>query len=194
MNHNTVSVTLPFYFLLLIGKVDDSDEISIFMPNFESANAAYQSLSSQLQSLILATVNPDGSPQVSYAPYVMDESYQIYIFVSGLAAHTANLITTGEASVLLITDEAQSPQIFARQRLTYQCGGKPVPRDSPLWQTTTARFEERFGDIVQTLCSLGDFQLLQLSPRSGRFVMGFGAAYNVDPSHLDQLQPGPVKA
>ncbi|MBU6228485.1 MAG: pyridoxamine 5'-phosphate oxidase family protein [Cyanobacteria bacterium REEB459] len=163
------------------------------MPDFDSVNAAYQNLSNQLQSLILATVNADGSPQISYAPYVMDEIHQIYIFASGLAGHTANLLRGGEVSVLLIADEAQSAQIFARQRLTYQCTVQPVPRDSALWSRVSDRFLDRFGDIIETLLSLGDFQIFQLSPRGGRFVMGFGAAYEVDPNRLSQLKPGPVR-
>ncbi|MEB3313462.1 MAG: pyridoxamine 5'-phosphate oxidase family protein [Cyanobacteriota bacterium] len=88
------------------------------MADFATVLAAYQALPSQLKSLMLATVNPDGSPQASYAPYLMDADRQFYIFVSGLSAHTANLLRTGQASVLLIQDEGQSPQVFARQRLS----------------------------------------------------------------------------
>ncbi|MFM7470556.1 MAG: pyridoxamine 5'-phosphate oxidase family protein [Nodosilinea sp. LVE1205-7] len=163
------------------------------MPNLDNANTAYQNLPSQLQSLILATVNADGSPAVSYAPYVMDESYQMYIFASGLASHTANLVSRRDVSVLFIADESQSPQIFARQRLTYQCEVRPIPRDSSLWPAVIQKFAERFGEIIETLSSLGDFQVFQLSPRSGRFVMGFGAAYEVDPDHLGQLKPSALR-
>ncbi|MEL7331289.1 MAG: HugZ family protein, partial [Cyanobacteria bacterium J06560_2] len=32
-----------------------------------------------------------------------------------------------------------------------------------------------------------DFRIFQLTPHTGRFVMGFGAAYSVDPDDLTKL-------
>jgi putative heme iron utilization protein len=54
------------------------------------------------------------------------------------------------------------------------------------------RFEQRFGDIIAMLRSLEDFQIFCLSPQEGRFVMGFGAAYVVDPTQLNQLLGPPI--
>lgn len=163
------------------------------MGNFTAVLAAYQALPSQLKSLMLATVNSDGSPQASYAPYVMDGDRQFYIFVSGLSAHTDNLLRTGQASVLLIQDEGQSPQVFARQRLTYECQVTLVERQTDLWETIAQGFEDRFGEVVAMLRSLADFQILRLSPLGGRFILGFGAAYEVDGQDLSQLRPETVK-
>jgi hypothetical protein len=147
---------------------------------------------------MLSTVNGTGQPQASYAPYVMDGDYQIYIFTSGLSAHTANLQTTGLASILLIEDEAAAPQVFARQRITYDCRASLLPRGTDHWEAIADRFEQRFGEIIPMLRSLDDFQIFCLSPQAGRFVMGFGAAYAVDPENLSQLvgppQTGPDEA
>jgi putative heme iron utilization protein len=163
------------------------------MGNFTAVLAAYQALPSQLKSLILATVNPDGSPQASYAPYVIDSDRRFYIFASSLSAHTGNLLGTGQASVLLIQDEGQSPQVFARQRLTYDCQVTLVERHTELWETIAQGFEDRFGEVVIMLRSLPDFQLLCLTPLGGRFILGFGAAYEVDSQDLSQLRPDTVK-
>jgi heme iron utilization protein len=35
--------------------------------------------------------------------------------------------------------------------------------------------------------SLADFRIFKLRPYSGRFVVGFGAAYAIDPNDLGQL-------
>ncbi len=168
------------------------------MPSFETALAAYQALPTRVRSLMLSTVGADGHPHASYAPYVIDEAYQIYIFTSGLSAHTDNLRTTGLAGVLLIEDEAEAPQVFARQRLSYDCQAALLPRGTSTWDTIADRFEQRFGEIVAMLRSLEDFQIFQLSPQGGRFVMGFGAAYAIDPNDLGQLlgppQTGPDNA
>jgi putative heme iron utilization protein len=55
-----------------------------------------------------------------------------------------------------------------------------------------AQFETRFGEIIVMLRQLEDFQLFHLSPQGGRFIMGFGAAYEVDPNNLGQLQEGAI--
>jgi heme iron utilization protein len=81
----------------------------------------YQDFPAQFKSVVLGTCSAAGDPQASYAPCVTDAERNIYIFVSGLSAHTQNLADTGKASALFIEDEAQTPQIFARKRLSYSC-------------------------------------------------------------------------
>ena len=161
------------------------------MPSFDAALAAYQDLPTRVHSLMLSTVNSAHAPHASYAPYVIDDDYQIYIFTSGLSAHTHNLQTTGLASVLLIEDEAEAPQVFARQRIAYDCQAALLPRGTDAWEAVADRFEQRFGEIIPMLRSLEDFQIFCLSPQAGRFVMGFGAAYAVDSQNLSQLVGSP---
>jgi putative heme iron utilization protein len=155
--------------------------------NLADAYRAYEHLLTHQQSLMLATVNQDGSPLVSYAPYVVDEHKQFYILVSQLAAHTANLQHKGQASLMLIEDEAAAAQLFARQRLTFQCQAKPVARHGLEWNNVMARYHDRFGAIVDLLESLPDFQLFQLTPTSGQLVLGFGQAYELSGAQWDIL-------
>ena len=162
------------------------------MSRFETALAAYQALPKQVKSLMLSTINADGTPHASYAPFVIDDAYQVYLLTSGLSAHTQNLLRTGQASALIIEDESQTQQVFARQRLTYDCQVTPIPRQSDLWEAQMAQMEARFGEIIPMLRQLEDFQLFGLSPQAGRFVMGFGSAYQVDPNNLSQLQEGAI--
>jgi len=163
------------------------------MTNFETVLNAYQSLPTVVRSVMLSTVNADGSPHSSYAPYIMDEAYRLYIFTSGLSAHTHNLLATQKAGVMMIEDEAACQQIFARQRITYDCHVDLLERQSEPWEHQAEAFENRFGEIIQMLRPLGDFQIFRLTPQSGRFIMGFGAAYEVDPDDLSKLVPKPVK-
>lgn len=143
------------------------------------AYRAYERLLTHQQSLVLATVNKDGSPLVSYAPYIVNEHKRFYIFISQLAAHTANLQHSGQASLMLIEDEATATQLFARQRLTFQCRATPVARHSLEWNLVMVQYRDRFGAIVELLESLPDFQLFQLTPTSGQLVLGFGQAYEL---------------
>lgn len=138
-------------------------------------------------SLMLATVGRDGFPGASYAPFVRDEEGNYYIFVSRLSAHTRELLDTPKASILLIKDEADTAQIFARPRITYTCSVLVVARGDPQHERYLDRMAERFGNVVSVLRSLPDFVMFKLVPRSGRLVTGFGQAYDLIGDHLDRL-------
>jgi len=147
----------------------------------------YNAFPQQFRSIVLSTVTAEGRPYGSYAPFVMDDQKSIYVFVSGLSAHTANLKTNGYVSVLLIEDESKTEQIFARRRLTYDCDAQVVAREDERWDAIATRFANRFGNITEVLRGLSDFDIFCLKPRSGQFVVGFGAAYQITGKHLDQL-------
>jgi putative heme iron utilization protein len=38
---------------------------------------------------------------------------------------------------------------------------------------------DRHGGLIDTLISLSDFRLFQLQPQSGRYIVGFGQAYEL---------------
>lgn len=119
----------------------------------------------------------------------MDGERQFYVFVSGLSSHTQNLKTTAKAGILLIEDESSASQVFARKRLMYDCTAELIERHNPQWTIWADRFQGRFGALIEMLRQLPDFQIIRLIPQSGRFVVGFGAAYEVDGSNLKRLLP-----
>ncbi len=153
----------------------------------EKANEVFQKLLTTQQSAMLATVNPDGSPLVSYAPFVTDTDKNIYVFTSALSYHTANLLRTGQVSVMLIADETATAQIFARSRLTFACTMEALPRDTDTWQTAAGLYEKRFANMFKLLRGLSDFSMFKLTPHSGTLVMGFGAAYSLHGDNLSEL-------
>ena len=157
------------------------------MNQLEKATAEYQKFTQQIQSIIISTVNSEGMPNGSYTPFVMDEFKNIYIYVSGLSTHTQNLNANPNASVLFIEDEAKTPQIFARRRLSYDCSATLIERETEEWKKIVDQFQTRFGEIIQMLRSLADFRIFQLIPHNGRFVIGFGAAYHISGENLDKL-------
>ena len=157
------------------------------MPQSENLVELYNAFPQQFRSIVLSTVTAAGNPHASYAPFVIDAQKTIYVFVSGLSAHTANLRATGQAGVLMIEDESKTEQIFARRRLSYDCTASVLDRDDEGWGAISARFSDRFGNIIDVLKGLKDFDIFQLKPQSGQFVVGFGAAYQISGEHLDQL-------
>jgi putative heme iron utilization protein len=153
----------------------------------EKAQIAYNQFPDSFQSLILSTVSEDGFPHISYAPFVMDETKNIYILASDLASHTQHLRSSHKASVLFIAEESQTQQIFARTRLTFDCTVKMIERETTEWKLSIEQMQDRFGEIVGMLRGLMDFHLFQLTPTQGQFVMGFGQAYQISGEQLDVL-------
>ena len=141
------------------------------------------------RSVILATMDEDGVPEASYAPCVSDAAGNHYVFVSGLARHTRGLEETGTASLLFIEDEQATRNIFARRRLSYRCDASLVLRDSIDCETILNEFSEKFGTIMKTLQQLPDFRLFRLGPKSGRYVSGFGQAFELEGQRVEQLRP-----
>lgn len=148
----------------------------------------FQSLKNEIQTLGLSTLSEDGKPKASYAPFVMDEAGNLYIYVSGLASHTQDLIANPVASVILMRDEHDTRQIFARQRASYQCDVEIVTDDEAEYAVMLDKLEQRFGNVVELLRGLPDFILFRLRPYEGQFVMGFGKAYTLKGEGLQDLE------
>jgi len=153
------------------------------------------------KTLLLATVNRNAEPDISYAPYIRDAQGAFYIFVSRLAAHTANLLQQQCASVLFIREESESRNLFARERLSFRCRVSELKAGEEGYEACLEQMEQVQGPTVAMLRSLPDFHLLRLLPESGSYVVGFGKAFDVDPvtgvlSHIDadRIKQGPGSA
>ena len=140
------------------------------------------------RSAILATVDSAGAPDASYAPFVISESGAFHVFVSLLARHTGNMLDQGIASLMFIEEESASSNIFARRRLVYQCSAQALARDNEAWPDLMAQFDTRFGRFMDTLKALPDFQLVRLVPQSGSYITGFGKAYRLTGTEMQQVQ------
>lgn len=157
------------------------------MSQIAQAQAEYEQFPQEFRSIMISTVNKDGIPNSSYSPFVMDENYNIYIYVSGLATHTQNLEVNPSLSVLFIDDESKTKEIFARRRLTFDCKAILVEKETELWPKIVEEFYVKFGDIIEVLRGLPDFRIFQLKPYRGRFVRGFGSVYPVNSNNIHQL-------
>jgi putative heme iron utilization protein len=132
-----------------------------------------------MRTVHLATVSEQGVPHASVAPFVCRDG-AIFVYVSALAAHTANLRACRQACVLLARDEAASPELFARPRLTLQCAVAEQARGSAVWHAVLDALEARFGATAATVRHLPDFVLFRLEPREARIVTGFARAQRID--------------
>lgn len=149
---------------------------------------ACNDLLSHAKTVQLATANADGKPLASYAPFYRDDTGDLYIFTSQLSAHTSNLLTGTDISVMVIVDEQSVEQIFARTRLTLDCEVIPIRPDSELHGLKLDAYQQRHGKTVELLRSLPDFILFRLRPVSGMVVLGFGQAYRFYDARFDAFE------
>lgn len=138
-----------------------------------------QALIESQQTALLATADAEGVPHNSYAPYVRDASGTFYVFVSELAQHTQNLLHNPHASVFFIRPESESGNLFARERVGFQCAVEPISNTDPRYAEQLSELQAKFGDIVPMLRGLPDFHLFALTPRQGTYVVGFGRAFSI---------------
>ncbi|ROH90591.1 pyridoxamine 5'-phosphate oxidase [Chryseobacterium cucumeris] len=138
-----------------------------------------QELINASKSVILATVDAEGNPNSSYAPFVqVDQTF--YILVSFMAKHTKNLADGRKTSIMFIEDESATKQIYARERLTIDATTSQIERDSEVWNAVVAKLRETHGKVVEVISEMGDFILIALQPVKGSYVNGFGSAYFVN--------------
>ncbi len=153
-----------------------------------------QAFRNQFKTVLLATSSTNGFPDVSYSPCVLNDSGDIYIFVSELARHTHHLLTNPVASLMFIADESTSRNQFARKRLTLQAEVIELDRNTTEGAKMMKGFSVRFGKTIQVLKMLPDFHLLRLKILTGNYIRGFGQAYVVEGPSLEikHLQEGKI--
>lgn len=132
------------------------------------------------QTLVIASLTPEGLPHASTAPYVRMGS-DFYILISTVAQHGRNLLANPDISLLFAEDESQCAQPFARKRVTIEARASETVRPDPMYAAIIERLKAHFNpELVGSLTQMGDFHLFRLSPLGGSVVMGFGKAYRLN--------------
>ncbi|MEK6450219.1 MULTISPECIES: HugZ family pyridoxamine 5'-phosphate oxidase [unclassified Myroides] len=153
-------------------------------PNFDQSKVKpkapkVEELINECKSIMMATINEDGTPLVSTAPYSrVGNDFQI--LVSFMAKHTKNLRDRKQVSFMFVEDESASKQLYARHRLTLDTVAELVEKENPLYEKAMVDLKERHGKVVEVLGDLEDFIMFNFKPVKGSYVNGFGSAYFVD--------------
>jgi len=139
------------------------------------------------QSVVIGTLDEEGLPFGSYAPFVHTE-HKFYIFISNVAKHAINLKRRPNASLIFIEDEAKAEQIFARKRISLQCSSRMIARDEESFTKVMNVFKIKFSEeMVGMLMGMSDFNLYELSTDYGEATYGFGEAYNIGGEFMEEL-------
>lgn len=126
----------------------------------------------------------DGAPYVSMVPFALLQGEPgLVIHVSGLAAHTRDMLADPRVSLLVMdaTSKEVPPQALAR--VTLQGEAARIPADAPIHALAKRVYLARFPSSAQTF-ELGDFALFALRPATGRYVGGFAQAKTIGPETL----------
>ena len=148
----------------------------------DSTDRALVQLLQSMGTVSIASITPEGLPHASSAPGLWHQS-AIYFLLSELSPHLHYLTTQKTAGLLIHaqpdSDGAESGNVFARERLQMLASVECIPRDQPDPDGIIATMRARWGDTVDVLWGLSDFHLVACTPQSGRFIRGFGRAYEV---------------
>lgn len=126
----------------------------------------------------------DGEPNLAMVAVAVESDFSaFYILVSTLGKHTRDMEADPRVSLLFTEadDHRADPQTLAR--VSIQGTAEELPRHAPAYPRIRDLYLQRFPE-AEKLFSLGDFHLWRISPKGGRFVAGFGQAFNLVPEAL----------
>lgn len=126
----------------------------------------------------LGTIH-EGEPNLAMVAVAVESDFSsFYIYVSRLGKHTRDMETDPRVSLLLTEadDDRADPQTLAR--ISLQGKAEIVERSSNDYTRIKSLYLTRFPE-AEKLFSLGDFSLWRINPKGGRFVAGFGQAFNI---------------
>ena len=129
----------------------------------------------------------DGEPNLAMVAYAYADDFSVfYIHVSRLGKHTTDMETDLRVSLLIAdTDDGRAdPQTLGRVSLRGMA--QVLPRDEPAYRHVKKIYLTRFPEAEQFF-SLGDFNIWKITPKGGRFVAGFGRAFNLVPEALKKI-------
>tara|TARA_B100000965_G_C19575094_1_gene750979 strand:- start:1080 stop:1565 length:486 start_codon:yes stop_codon:yes gene_type:complete len=135
---------------------------------------------------IIISVNEDDVTDLGYAPYIFYENYY-YIFVSELSTHVKLLLKKNVGTFMIINDETNSQNIWARIRLKFSAKIEVVIRDSEDFSIICEKIRYKHGKTMNLIKQFSDFHLIKIIPSRGTFISGFGNAFNLEGQYLNVI-------
>jgi len=120
----------------------------------------------------------EGAPFVSMVTYAVARDGGFILHVSGLAAHTRDMVDNPDVSLLITESEASGKMPPALARVTVQGRAKMLDRDSATNTNAREVYLSRFPDAAP-LFEFADFNIFIIKPASARVIGGFGQAATI---------------
>ena len=129
----------------------------------------------------------EGAPYVSMVPFaILPGGSGFVIHVSRLSAHTIDMLSSPEVSLLVVAP--QSPEIPAQAvaRVTIQGRAMQYNESVPGHAEAKQAYLSRFPQSSE-MFNFSDFSLFAIMPRSIRFIGGFAQAATITPETLAEV-------
>ncbi|NMM83647.1 hypothetical protein B2J88_04625 [Rhodococcus sp. SRB_17] len=137
---------------------------------------AYRTFLAERKTVVISTKDQNGEPFLSIVPFAIHED-SLYVYVSEIADHYAYLHNAETACVLIHGGESESANLFGIERARFDCTVTECVEEGhdDVFENLGARTNAKMVDLLRTL----DFHLFRLTPKQGRYVVGFGKAFDV---------------
>ncbi|MDO4674166.1 HugZ family heme oxygenase [Campylobacter sp.] len=139
-------------------------------------------------SVCLATLNVRGEVVCSYAPFVSTQ-WGNYIYISEAGEHFENIKTNpNNIEIMFLEDESKAASVILRKRLRYRSRASFLERGEE-FDKVYDEFERQTGGEggIKTIRKMLDFHLVKLEFIKGRFVKGFGEAFDIEGDKITQV-------
>ncbi|WP_104713889.1 HugZ family heme oxygenase [Helicobacter cetorum] len=148
--------------------------------DFEAIEQEIKDFKNSFDSICLATLHPNGHVVCSYAS-LMSDGEQYYIYVSEVAEHFESLKhNPNNVEVMFLEDESKAKSAILRKRLRYKTKVRFIERGAEFDKAFDAFIAKTGGaGGIKTIRTMQDFHLIALDFETGRYVKGFGQAYDI---------------
>jgi len=131
----------------------------------------------------LGTIRDGKQNLAMVAPAFENDFSAFYIHVSRLGKHTVDMEQNPHISLLITETDDHRPDPQTLARVSFQGRVEILSRNAAEYARVKDLYLKRFSEAEQ-LFSLGDFNLWRIAPTGGKYVAGFGRAFNLAPAAL----------
>ncbi|WP_019241067.1 MULTISPECIES: HugZ family pyridoxamine 5'-phosphate oxidase [Bacillus] len=137
----------------------------------------YNQFVHKCKTIVISSKDQNGHPFISYSPFVQHDG-NFYIYISKISDHYSYIEENDVIHVMLLADEQDASNLFARERARFQCTTTNIGNDG--YEEIFDKFEEIHGAPMMGVLRGLDLSLFELTPIEGRYVVGFGLAFDID--------------
>lgn len=149
--------------------------------DIESIRKEIKEFALSFGSVVLASQNPKNEVLATYAP-VIHYNDKFFIYISEVSEHYASIKShPNNIEMMFLEDESKAKSVILRKRLRYRVSARFIERESSEFDCVFDRFIAQSGGSggIKTIRNMTDFHMIELIPSKGRFVKGFGQAYDI---------------
>ncbi|EAL5903506.1 hypothetical protein DSE64_08310 [Campylobacter lari] len=142
----------------------------------------------ECKSIMISSLNLNNQTICSYTPIIKNKN-DFYIYISEIAEHFEGVkYNNKNIEIMFIQDEKDCISIFARKRLKFRIESVEITRDNQLFEQVLNTYENKNNkEIIQVIKNMQDFHLFQLILKNGRYVKGFGKAYEINEGAINLI-------